>query len=135
MQTAYQVQVSTDLDALTAGAADTWDSGQVTSPDNAQVRYTGLELASETRYHWRVRVWDEAGVASAWSEPTWFETGIADEDYACLATSPQVRVVNVRNGLFRLADCGAHLRKPRFIIANMRISRWLKFNKSVLENS
>ena len=82
LQSAYQVQVGSDADELAAGSADVWDSGEVSSSDNAQVRYAGPALASETRYHWRVRVWDEAGVASAWSEPSWFETGIADEGWS-----------------------------------------------------
>jgi len=25
------------------------------------------------RYSWKVRVWDEGGLASGWSEPAWFE--------------------------------------------------------------
>ena len=39
----------------------------------------GPALASQTRYYWQVRVWDNDGNASAWSGPdAWFETAFLD---------------------------------------------------------
>ncbi|GAA2459140.1 glycoside hydrolase family 78 protein [Actinomadura vinacea] len=69
-QTAYQVQVTGDRDDLV------WDSGKVGSAANAQVEYAGPALKSRTRYHWRVRIWDEQGRASQWSGPSWWEMGL-----------------------------------------------------------
>lgn len=72
-QSAYQVQVGHE-----PGGSDAWDSGRVTSDDQADVVYQGAELTSSTRYYWQVRVWDGSGAESSWSEPQWFETGLAD---------------------------------------------------------
>lgn len=55
-----------------------WDSGKVMSPDSVLVPYAGPALTSRTRYYWSVRVWDAEGKASAWSEPSWWETGLTD---------------------------------------------------------
>jgi len=67
-QTAWQIEVS-------AGDRMVWDSGRVESPESVLVPYEGARLRAHTRYHWRVRVWDHTGEATAWSEPAWFETG------------------------------------------------------------
>ncbi len=75
-QSAYQVIVSTSLDSLTASKADQWNSRKVQSGNSIQVTYSGPELAPETRYYWRVRIWDQNDTPSAWSEPAWFETAI-----------------------------------------------------------
>ncbi|MFI8952096.1 family 78 glycoside hydrolase catalytic domain [Streptomyces sp. NPDC053750] len=70
-QTAYKIQVGS-----AAGRADVWDSGKVASRDQVDIAYEGPGLASGTRYFWRVKVWDDRGAGSDWSEPTWFETGL-----------------------------------------------------------
>ena len=74
-QRTYQIQVA-------RGAAEfgqcAWDSGVVASDQSIHVPYAGPELAPRTRYHYRVQVWDEAGRASGWGEPAWFETGLLD---------------------------------------------------------
>ena len=75
MQQAYQIQVSTDEQALRSGKADVWDSGRIASSDSINIAYAGTALHSETRYYWTVRVWDNKG-ASEVSAPTWFETGM-----------------------------------------------------------
>ena len=53
--------------------APAWDSGRVTSARLRRHPVRGPPLARGGRYAWRVRVWDEAGAASAWSEPASFE--------------------------------------------------------------
>jgi hypothetical protein len=78
-QTAYQIQSATDLKVLTAGISPTWDSGKVFSDQTTQISYGGPVPASRQRLWWRVKIWDEAGVESAWSEPNWFETGLLEE--------------------------------------------------------
>lgn len=74
-QTAYQVQVASSRGQLTAGEADLWDTGTVVGTEQ-RVQYAGAPLGSRDRSWWRVRVWRQ-GAASAWSEPTWFEVGLA----------------------------------------------------------
>src|SRR5690606_13515906 len=43
-----------------------WDSGRVESGESVLVEYGGPELASRTKYVWRVKVWDDAGEESPW---------------------------------------------------------------------
>lgn len=73
VQSAYEVRVGSS-----DGADDVWSSGKVDSDNQVDVRYGGPALASQTRYHWQVRVWDGDGQGSAWSAPAWFETGVLD---------------------------------------------------------
>lgn len=79
-QTAYQIQVATTSERLAAGRADLWDSGRVESADSIFVPYAGAALQSRQQCHWRVRIWDEAGVATDWSEPTVWEMGLLEPD-------------------------------------------------------
>jgi alpha-L-rhamnosidase len=75
-QTAYRVQVATAAALLAAGKADVWDSGKTASDRSVGVAYAGPELAAETRYYWRVLVWDQDGNPYPASETTWWETGL-----------------------------------------------------------
>jgi len=71
-QQAYQLRLGTS-----AGLADLWDSGRVESARQIDVALpSSITLSPATRYHWQVRIWDQAGRPSAWSEPAWFETGL-----------------------------------------------------------
>ncbi len=74
LQEAYQVQVSrnsrfTDGDLV-------WDTGKTHSDHSVNVRYEGPGLKAKTRYHWRVRVWDNHGNRSGWSNTAFWETGL-----------------------------------------------------------
>lgn len=77
-QAAYQLAVASSPEAAARGEGDLWESGRVTSPQQAEVEYAGRDLASTTRYYWAVRVWDAAGAASAWSASASFETAFVD---------------------------------------------------------
>ncbi|WP_205650204.1 family 78 glycoside hydrolase catalytic domain [Actinoplanes solisilvae] len=74
VQSAYQVRVASTAAKLSR--PDVWDSGRTAGAESTQVAYGGPALTSATRYHWQVRVWDADGRASAWSEPSWWETGL-----------------------------------------------------------
>lgn len=78
-QQAYEVHVASSADRV--GDPDVWDSGKVTSDRSVGVRYDGPALAPRTDYVWAVRVWDDEGVASGWSEPARFGTGLGGEDW------------------------------------------------------
>ncbi len=68
-QSAYQVEVTRD-------GKKVWDTGKVVSDRSVHVPYGGPELESSRRYTWRVRVWDGAGQASAWSPIASWEMGL-----------------------------------------------------------
>ena len=92
LQQAYQVQVTrvheTPVHETRNGGGFhpdvpvSWDSGQTSSDDSADVPYAGPPLAPGGRYAWRVRVWDAAGTASAWSAPAAFEVELGPGDWA-----------------------------------------------------
>ncbi len=73
LQTAYEIQVSTTKDP---SKGDAWKTGKIMSDQSVYVTYQGSELKSSTHYFWRVRVWDNTGKASAWSERSWWTTGL-----------------------------------------------------------
>ena len=77
-QRAYQVLVTPDLAWPGGGPAAGWDSGRVESASSSGIAYGGAPagpgaLAGGGRYRWKVRVWDESGLTSDWSDEAWFE--------------------------------------------------------------
>jgi alpha-L-rhamnosidase len=72
-QSAYRLQIATTADKLCREADLIWDSGRVASNDSTAVPamgdLAGHPLARDSIYYWRVRVWDQDGRASEWSEP------------------------------------------------------------------
>ena len=76
-QTAYQIRVSADTPDF---SNPVWDSGKVSSDESAFIVYDGTPLQSRTSYYWQVKVWDQNGKASAWSEPASWHVGILDEN-------------------------------------------------------
>jgi alpha-L-rhamnosidase len=79
-QTAYQILVASSADRLLAGNADIWDSGRVASSQSIAVPYAGPALSPSTRYYWRVQVWSAAGTPYAPGPPSWWETGLMNQD-------------------------------------------------------
>ncbi|MCI0397178.1 MAG: glycoside hydrolase family 78 protein [Chloroflexi bacterium] len=75
-QTAYHLLVADDLSRLEQGDGNCWDSGRVFSEDSIHQVYQGRPLESGRRYWWKVRVWDNRGQLSAWSEPAFWEMGL-----------------------------------------------------------
>ena len=67
-QSAYQLLVAGSPVNLAAERGDLWDTGKVASDRSIQIEYHGRPLASFERCYWMVRVWDQAGHASAYSE-------------------------------------------------------------------
>ena len=80
IQTAYQIIVSDDLKKLNSGEGDTWNSGKVASDASIQIPYEGNPLISARKYFWKVKVWDNEGVESAWSKPSSFVTAILHKE-------------------------------------------------------
>lgn len=73
MQKAYRLQVTT----ATAGSI-LWDSGVIPSDQSLHIEYAGPDLTACTRYEYRVKVWDNHGRESEWSEAAWWETGLLE---------------------------------------------------------
>src|SRR6266581_5849841 len=75
-QIAYQILVSHDRKILNAGEGELWNSGRVNSGQSIHVRYAGKPLGSGDDCFWKVRLWDEQGKPSAWSEPKHWHMGL-----------------------------------------------------------
>ncbi len=75
-QTAWQVRVASTAAALAAGRGDRWDSGKIASDATNAIGYAGAALQSRDVCFWSVRVWDQAGEPSAWSEPASWTIGL-----------------------------------------------------------
>lgn len=75
-QFAYEIRVADSAANLSTGSSSVWDSGRVESSDSVNVSYGGPALVSRKRYYWQVRVWDQPGHASDYSQPSWWEMGL-----------------------------------------------------------
>jgi|WetSurMetagenome_2_1015567.scaffolds.fasta_scaffold02384_4 alpha-L-rhamnosidase len=74
MQTAYSVRVATDPHF--SGSSVIWSTGKIDSGESILVRFGGQALKPGQRYFWQVKVWDNKGKVSDWSETAWWETGL-----------------------------------------------------------
>jgi alpha-L-rhamnosidase len=75
-QSAYEIQVASSDRELRRAKRLLWETGKVTSSRSQHVVYGGEVLGSGQRAWWRVRVWDEAGEPSEWSDWAFWETGL-----------------------------------------------------------
>ena len=77
-QQAYQIQVASGIGKLET--PDFWDSGWVNDSRSTAIPYAGKPFSAKQRLHWRVRIKDDRGVVSPWSESTFFDGGLLKED-------------------------------------------------------
>lgn len=75
VQTAYELIIASTANAIEKGRPD-WKSGKISSDQSLLVPYTGSELLSGKKYYWKVRVWDNNGAVSAWSELASWQMGL-----------------------------------------------------------
>lgn len=73
---AYQILVAGSAESLKADKGDLWDSGKIVGDKTIQIPYAGAALGSFQKCFWKVRVWDQADKASAWSEPAFWTMGV-----------------------------------------------------------
>ena len=79
LQTAYEIKVTTK--GLRGKSSETvWNSGKISSDQSLYVPYAGSPLKSGQRYYWQVRVWDNYGKSSPWSEVNWWQMGLLHPD-------------------------------------------------------
>jgi hypothetical protein len=53
----------------------------VNTKQSIQIEDKGEGLKSGLIYHWKIRVWDEDGYVSNWSNPATFEMGLLANDH------------------------------------------------------
>lgn len=76
LQTAYRIQVS---EGDFCFSSILWDSGKVESDQSIHLEYAGESLKPRARYFYRVKIWDNKGEESDWSETAYWETGLMFE--------------------------------------------------------
>src|SRR6185369_1255613 len=76
MQSAYEIRVSDNAASLAKNKNIGWSSGKIPSDSSVHVIYKGLALRSATKYFWQVRVWDNSGNTSPWSESASWQMGL-----------------------------------------------------------
>ncbi|MBC7382870.1 MAG: family 78 glycoside hydrolase catalytic domain, partial [Bacteroidia bacterium] len=69
VQTGYEIVVL-------EGKNSVWKTGKVATDQSVQVPYAGALLQSNKKYTWQVRVWDNSGKQSAWSERAFFQMAL-----------------------------------------------------------
>ena len=81
-QTAYQVLVASSRESLDKEQGDLWDSGQVRSDESVNIVYDGKTLVTGQKCFWKVRLADEQGSWTAWSEPAYWQMGLFAGDWS-----------------------------------------------------
>lgn len=79
-QSAFRILVSDNAEDLEKEQGDLWDSGKIESAQNAGVAYKGKPIRSGQRCFWKVQVWDDNGVTSAWSATSFWEMGLLNAE-------------------------------------------------------
>jgi alpha-L-rhamnosidase len=74
-QSAYELRIAADISSLQKGKSS-WTSGKVNSDQSIHVPYKGAALAPGKKYYWQVRVWDNKGAASPWSNVASWQMGL-----------------------------------------------------------
>jgi alpha-L-rhamnosidase len=76
MQSGYQILVASSRKLLAKNDGDLWNTGHVDSDQSIDIHYAGRMLAARERCFWKVRVWNQAGVASPWSAVGRWQEGL-----------------------------------------------------------
>lgn len=75
-QLAYQLQVAKDRDFEII----MFDSQKVETDQSLHIPINSFSYRAETRYFYRIKVWDNYGEESSWSEVAFWETGLQGQD-------------------------------------------------------
>ncbi|MGC9352410.1 MAG: family 78 glycoside hydrolase catalytic domain [Mariniphaga sp.] len=79
-QTAWEIQIASSEDLLADGKPDIWKSGKRLSDEQFNITPENISVEETAKYFWRVRVWNNRGSVSAWSESASFSVGLLSED-------------------------------------------------------
>lgn len=75
MQESYEIRAALSSADLSKKSKQLWNSETVVSSQSIHIEYAGQALKSSQRIYWQVRIVDNHGKKSKWSEPAFFEMG------------------------------------------------------------
>lgn len=78
-QQAWEVEIATTKDLLIRGKADVWKSGKRVSDEQFDIAPEVAQFADAGCYYWHVRIWDNLGRVSRWSNSAYFSIGLRTE--------------------------------------------------------
>lgn len=79
MQKAWQILAASNIDNLKNNNGDLWNSDTVYSDQSTEIKFAGKRLESRQKVYWKVRVWDNRGNVSDWSEVSSWETALLNQ--------------------------------------------------------
>ncbi|KQX12005.1 glycoside hydrolase family 78 protein [Flavobacterium sp. Root420] len=79
-QIGYQILVASSEEKLKNDDGNMWNSGRVNSSKNLHILYGGSPLKPETKYFWKVKVWNQKGKISKWSKTASFRIAPDESD-------------------------------------------------------
>ena len=74
LQTSYHIQVAKNEKFSSSDII--WQSGKISSDESILQAYKGPDLKSGQRYFWRVKIWDNKGEETKWSDVAFWEMGL-----------------------------------------------------------
>ena len=80
LQIGYQILVASSEEKLKNDEGDIWNSLRVNSYQNLHIVYGGSPLKPETKYFWKVKVWNQEGEMSKWSKTAFFRMAPNESD-------------------------------------------------------
>ncbi len=87
VQQSYQILVSSSRKNIDRNIGDVWDSGEVRSPRNSNIKQIGHKLITAKTYFWKVRIWDDLHRLTNYSEVQTYHFQGPEEDKV---TSPDI---------------------------------------------
>ncbi|MDB6063807.1 MAG: alpha-rhamnosidase [Pedosphaera sp.] len=75
-QTAYQILVASSPAILAQNQGDLWNTGETVNDQSVLVEYAGQPLVSGEACYWKMRFWDQNGIASGWSTNAMWTMGL-----------------------------------------------------------
>jgi alpha-L-rhamnosidase len=80
VQTAFRIRAASTIKEVVTGKNLLWDTGKKNDDQSVHIPYAGKLPGSGESVYWQVRVWDNHGLSSGWSESAFFETGILNRE-------------------------------------------------------
>ena len=122
MQASYEIRAALDPADLAKGKKQIWSSGKVLSSQSVHIKYDGQVPLSFQRVYWQVRVEDNHGKKSKWSDPAYWEMGIVDEaaweaDWIAPTWEEDIKKSNPSPYLRKEFTLGKAIKKARLYIS------------------